>query len=507
MRRVKHQHDRGETVMRVPGWLVVVSIIGWLGVTVVGAAGAFVGARAFVIQAGDAIPLPELRLNTANQPTAVAVEPTALPTATTPPAVAGQPTFTPAPTLVTSPTLPPQDDNALVRGALSRLGPRKITVLLLGIDQRSAVESGDNEYFRTDTMIVLQLDPVRRTAGMLSIPRDLYVEIPGFTASRINTANYLGDANRYPGGGPALAMLTVKEVLGLEVDYYVLVNFDVFTTVVDTVAPSGVEVCVQEPIYDPDYPDEGYGTIEVRFDPGCERMDAERLLQYARTRATQGSDFDRARRQQQVITSIQSEVVSAGGLVNLVTRAPALWTQLSANLRTDMTFEQALDLALVSTTIDPDDIQTGVIDNRYVTFEKDDTNADILIPVPSSISVLIQDTFNPTGDLTRDDLRERAAAESASIAVLNNTTTQGLAGTTRDWLGTQGVSISTIGNTSNPNGADTIIRDYTGNPWTARYLAEVLGIPRERILAGVNSEISADIAILVGPDINALMGG
>jgi polyisoprenyl-teichoic acid--peptidoglycan teichoic acid transferase len=504
---------------QLPGWMVAVGIIGWFLATMACGGAAFVGTRSFVITAGADIPLPAFRA-VAQGPTATSllpIETPILPTTVLETTVPGAATEPPAADLTTvSPTAVPteapavaevpQDDNALVRGAVQRLGPRAITVLLLGIDQRSAVESADTEFFRTDTVIVLRLDPVRRTAGMLSIPRDLYLEIPGFRAGRINTANYLGDSNAYPGGGPALAMETVEELIGIPIDNYVLVNFDVFTTVVDTVAPRGVEVCVQEPIFDPDYPDEAYGFIEVRFDTGCQRLDSERLLQYARTRATQGADFDRARRQQQVITAIQNEVTSAGGLVTLVARAPALWAELAGNLRTDMDFEKAVDVALLATTVDRDNIQMGVIDNLYVTFDTDEQGQQILVPSPSSIAALVQDTFNNQGDLTLDDLRERATQENASITILNNTTIQGLAGRTQTWLSGNGVS-TTTGNAQTPNGADTVIRDYTGKPWTSRYIAAVMGLPRDRILSGTDGATSADIAIVVGPDVEAIIGG
>ncbi len=492
---------------RVPGWLVGLGIIGWALATVACAGGAFLVTRGFVIDAGESFSPPSF--NVAVQPTA-----TPIPTTDTPPTVPDEPDTNPQPSpTATDPTATPANatvtavpsDNALVRGALQRIGPRPVTVLLLGIDQRSAVESADTEFFRTDTMIVLEIDPIRRTAGMLSIPRDLYVPIPGFTPARINTANYQGDANAYPGGGPALAVRTVEETFGLDIDHYVLVNFEVFTTVVNAVAPNGVEVCIQEPIYDPNYPDEGYGFIEVRFDTGCQRLDAERLLQYARTRATQGADFDRARRQQQVITALQREVTSAGGLANLAGRAPLLWSQLSDNLRTDMSLDKALDLALVATTVDRESLQTGVIDNLYVTFDQDESGQQILIPIPSAIAALIQDTFNKEGDLTADELRQRAAQESAEVIILNNTNVGGLAGRTQSWLAGQGVS-ATVGNAQTPNGADTVIRDYTGNPWTTRYIASVMGLSRDRILSGTDGQTAADVAIFVGPDVEALIG-
>src|SRR5204862_5039824 len=120
----------------------------------------------------------------------------------------------------------------------------------------------------------------------------------------INTANSTGDSQGYPGGGPALAMETVHQALGITIDKYILINFDVFITLVQTVAPDGVQVCINQVIDDDHYPDAGLGTIHVHFDPGCQVLDAEHLLQYARTRATAGSDFDRAGRQQDVLRAL-----------------------------------------------------------------------------------------------------------------------------------------------------------------------------------------------------------
>ncbi|MEL7234727.1 MAG: LCP family protein, partial [Chloroflexota bacterium] len=315
--------------MRVPGWIIGIGVVGWLLGTVACSAGAFISARQLQLDSVESgIPLPDLQ-SFANRATAtfppelIAQAPTATP-------VQAEDSAAQAAATISTPQVVPQqpaaeptvlDDNALVRSATRRLGPRSINVLLMGIDQRSAVESADTEFFRTDTMIVVRIDPVRRTVGMISVPRDLYVPIPGFEEARINVANVLGDSGGYPGGGPALAMRTIEDTLGVEIDHYVLVNFDVFLRVVDTVAPNGVEICIPQEIYDPFYPDEGYGFIEVRFEAGCQRLNSTELLQYARTRKTEGSDFDRSRRQQQVILAVQQQVVSAGGITNLVTRA------------------------------------------------------------------------------------------------------------------------------------------------------------------------------------------
>ena len=98
-------------------------------------------------------------------------------------------------------------------------------------------------------MILVNIDPVRKTAGVLSIPRDLWVDIPGVGQGRINQAHREGDVINYPGGGgPALAMETVANNFGVRVDRYLVVNFDLFEKVVDIIAPEGVEVCPTERI-------------------------------------------------------------------------------------------------------------------------------------------------------------------------------------------------------------------------------------------------------------------
>ncbi len=130
-------------------------------------------------------------------------------------------------------------------------GTDRVTVLVMGIDQRS----GDTDTaYRTDSMMLLTLDPVGLTAGMLSIPRDLYVEIPGFPdRDKITTANFKGDAYRLPGGGAQLAMDTVELNMGIRVDYYVRVNFTAFETFIDQIG--GIDVNNPETIDDPLSPD------------------------------------------------------------------------------------------------------------------------------------------------------------------------------------------------------------------------------------------------------------
>lgn len=384
--------------------------------------------------------------------------------------------------------------------------PRQIRILLMGIDQRSATD--DRGPFRTDTMILLNVDPVRKTAGLISLPRDLWVQIPNFQPARINTANYLGDLNAYPGGGgPALAMETVAANFGVRVDKYILINFDVFERTVDILAPNGIEVCVTEVIDDPDYPDAGYGTIPVHFDPGCEFMDSTRLLQYARTRATEGGDFDRARRQQQVLDSIRAHVLSAGGMTTFLTQVPTLWTELSGSYKTNLTIDEIISLGFLMGEIDRENIRFGVIDRNYVQLgESPDGTQKILIPETTLIADLIQRVFYPQNELDIADIKARADLEGAAIYVYNGTDVTGLANAGREWLTGNGFVVTGTGNDTNFPGGNTVIRDYGGtHTWTARYLAEIMGIPQDRIQPGSDGLIAEGVMVVAGDDMQAII--
>lgn len=308
--------------------------------------------------------------------------------------------------------LPPADDNAAEPNpdaesgsadvlsaeadALAQLepwdDPRRVTVLLLGIDQRE----GETGSFPTDTVILLSIDPAGKTAAVLTIPRDLWVEFPGLQEpGKINTAMIRGDQVNYPGGGgPALAMKTVERTLGVPVHYYVVINFEVFTEVIDAIGP--VEVCPPEPIDDNQYPDGSYGTITIHFEAGCQELESERLLQYARTRHG-NSDIDRSRRQQEVIMAVRDRVLSAGGVISLIPRVPALWESVQDNVRTNLSLPEIVRLALVAESISAENIRQGQITFEEVLMQQSPQGEDILVPIATDIRLLVQDLFRPAG--------------------------------------------------------------------------------------------------------------
>lgn len=405
-------------------------------------------------------------------------------------------------------TLPPTPlPTAEPSAGLPRIiDPRQVQILLLGIDQRSA--TGDPGPFRTDTMMLLNINPARKSVGLLSLPRDLWVEIPDFGGARINQANFIGDGNAYPGGGgPALAMETVAANFGLRVDKYLLVNFDVFTAIVDILAPDGVLVNVREWIDDPDYPDDRYGTIHVQFEPGEQRMDAETLLQYARTRATEGGDFDRARRQQQVLDAVRAEVLSAGGIVNFASHAFTLWDALQGNYRTNLELNEIIALLNLAGEIEREDIRYRVIDNFYAYPGLSPQGDQVLYPDFAAIRDLIQETFYAQEQLTPAEMKARADEENPPVYIFNGTNIVGLAGDTRDWLVSKGVRVDDIGNDVTNGRARTEILEYGRYHWTASFLAELMGLPEDRITRGGDGRIAQGVVVALGRDAEEIVSG
>ena len=260
-------------------------------------------------------------------------------------------------------------------------GTERVTILLMGADTRP-VERGRSRP-RTDSIMLLTVNPTTNTAGVLSIPRDLYVEIPGYGLYRVNTAYFLG-------GGP-LAEQTVSYNLGVYIDYYVLVEFDAFETLVDEIG--GIDIYVPYEIYDPTYPDGAYGYDPFYIQAGQHHLDGATALRYARTRYTPGSDFDRSQRQQDVLFAIRERVLSADVLPTLIQRAPGIYATLSNSIETDMTLDEMVRLALLVQNVPRENIRTGAINNEYTSSYITPEGADVLIPNRVRIGPLIADVF------------------------------------------------------------------------------------------------------------------
>jgi LCP family protein required for cell wall assembly len=273
-------------------------------------------------------------------------------------------------------------------------GKRRLTILLMGLDKRPG-EKGTA--FRTDSMIVFSIDPAARSVGLLSIPRDLFVDIPTDTVvrasyglQRVNAAYVIGELAR-PGYGPQLAMQTVQYNLGMRINHYVVFEFGTVIQVIDAVG--GIDIDVPYTINDPAYPNMYFGYDPLYIPAGRIHMNGDLALKYARTRH-QTSDFDRTKRQQQVIMAVRDKILNLGLAPTLIARAPELWNQISQTTRSDLTFEQLLQLALYLKDVPKENIHQGVIDVNYVS-PVNWQGAAVLVPERATIGPLLAKIFGP----------------------------------------------------------------------------------------------------------------
>ena len=374
-------------------------------------------------------------------------------------------------------------------------GASRVTLLVMGLDYRDW-EAGEGAP-RTDTMILLSVDPVTKTAGILSIPRDLWVSMPGFEdPNRINTAYRFGEIYELPGGGPELAMKTVEGVLGLDINYYALIDFFAFEKFIDQLG--GIKVDVEKTIKVD--PIEG-NTIHLKSGPVV--LHGNLALAYARARNTKGGDFDRAERQQKVIMGIRNRILSSNALPTLIGRAPAIYNDLASGIHTNMNLDEAIKLAWLAQQISEENIKRGVIGTDQITFGTSPEGDQVLKPRPEQVRILRDEIFTASGpaspamsDLTPKELMQ---AENARVSVLNGSGAGGLASQTADFLKADGVNLTETGDAPEPYAATTII-SYTGNPYTVRYLVDLMSISPNRIYHRYDPSSPVDIVIYLGYD-------
>lgn len=265
-------------------------------------------------------------------------------------------------------------------------GNDRVNILLLGIDRRP----GEAFVSRTDSMMVISIDPQTDTASILSIPRDLYVQIPGYGQDRINTALVYGAREGDYLDGAALAMQTVSSNLDIPINHFVMVDFGAFVRTIDLL--EGIDVQVPYDINDSMYPDMDYGYDPLFIPAGLQHFDGQTALKYARTRHAD-SDFNRAYRQQQVLFSARSKVLNLG-LPQLLLRAPSLYREVESGIRTDLSLEQILRLAKTVGDIPSENMRNEVLDQDYVTSFRTPGGASVLLLNADAAMPLIQSMFN-----------------------------------------------------------------------------------------------------------------
>ncbi|MEZ4867789.1 MAG: LCP family protein [Caldilineaceae bacterium] len=280
------------------------------------------------------------------------------------------PTATAAPT-EPAPTAMPTTDERLPLN-------RTLNILILGSDRRPSEPN-----WRTDVMMIVALDLQEQRAGIISIPRDVYLDaIPNHRPNRINVLDYLGEQDEPNGGGPKLIMQIIEQRLKISIDHYLRFDFNSFQKAVD--ALGGVQIEVDCPFYDAPAPNQ-----IVKLDPGPHRLSGAEALRYVRHRKI-GGDLDRARRQQRFVWAVRNQILDE----NLLPRIPALYGALVDSIQTDIGIVNALRIVRFALGVKGADVHGFVIAPPNLVTEGWRQGMFVFIPDWPAIADAVQRIFD-----------------------------------------------------------------------------------------------------------------
>jgi len=396
------------------------------------------------------------------------------------------------------------DETALLQTNSERPGYKAldfdepIYFLLTGLDTREWED--DTGPGLTDTILVAFLDTQKMNAGLISIPRDTWVEVPEFGPFKINQAYSLGEAYGYPGGGPGILMETAGNLLNIGIDYYIQVDFEAFVVLVDAVDGVIVDVPERILVWKNAEMNSGMKVLE----PGLHKITGDVALGYVRMRNTSEGDFGRNKRQQEVLVSLQDKLFSRDILPTLLPRLPGLYRDLASNVETNLSLSQLISLAWKVRDIDPRTISTRVINQPLVEAGINDQGQYVLYPEIDQIRTIWNDmqelTATPIPEPTREpSLRKLVQEENARVVVLNATVSAGLASETAEFLKSKGINIIEVGN-SDKFMDQTFIYDYSGNPYTVQLILKKMGYTQSKLFYRSDPSTAADVVIILGAD-------
>jgi len=375
-------------------------------------------------------------------------------------------------------------------GDQAQAGNDLINILLIGSDQRTK-----GPYFRTDTLIIASIRPRDQVVSLISIPRDLFVYIPGWTMQRINTAYLHGEMSKYPAGGAALLKDTILYNLGIRIDNLAIVDFNGFIKIVNVL--DGVDVPLACP-----YTDwraiNPKGNLEnpnnwklYTVGPGVVHMDGEFALWYARSRL-RSNDFDRGRRQQEVLRSIYTKALQ----LDILPRIPELYQQLSEIVKTDIDLNDVLALAPMALKLDAPRIRSYYISSKFVKGWWTPQGASVLLPKREKLEPMLQEAMSPPDNEEDERL-------SIIVEVRNGTKNDDLQTLAAERLHYGGFE-TLYSDQSVDESSKTKLYDLTGGQYPAvgEYILKILGLPAERLQPGDTAGSKAAYVLVVGADYN-----
>jgi LCP family protein required for cell wall assembly len=370
----------------------------------------------------------------------------------------------------------------------SPMEPGVFHVMLLGTDLR-APDKG----WRTDTMILVSVDPGERIVSMVSIPRDLYVAIPGHGKTRINMADDFGEAEHYPGGGPALLRKTLEENLGLTFDRYIRIDFQGFVEMIDLLGGIDVDVACPTELWVPNMKSPGEYLLWRSLPASMQHMDGELALMYSRCRA-HTPVFDRDRRQREVLLAIRNRALELG-LPGLLPKLFQLLDTMKLHVQTDLEPAEIIALAQLMMAMSPYHVNQSVIDLSAAPQWPSADGAWVMRPDRNLVKDLISGRMEPPSWE-----EQTLAAEGVRIAVVNGTTIEGFASQIADHLRSRGYHVVEVGKADRMDYGETTIVSYAGASFTLDRLRQYFGVGEENVRYQPDWLSDVAIRVLVGHD-------
>lgn len=377
-----------------------------------------------------------------------------------------------------------------------------VNILLLGGDD-SLFQDGT---IRTDVMMVVSLNLETRTVSLLNLPRDLFVYVPTPTMARLNTVYGIGEAFGWTDGGFGLLAQTIFYNLGIRVHYYARVNFDGFVDIIDTLG--GVDMAVDcayqdYALIDTEIPEGAYLADEEAglwtLPVGYYRMSGREALWYVRTRNSSRDEFDRGRRQQQLIRSILSEALDSGTIQQL----PTLWDQVTQVVDTNLTLDVMLRLLPIAFELDPAKIVSYSMVRTYHTTpwqppEGPYAGQAVQLPNYQPIHDLLYDFYQPPTST-------RLSLSQSSIAVYNGSPQPDLDLVAVQRLREQGFNAVAYGPAASTDYVDSVVIDQIGDEKDSLStdIGHELNIISENILMQLDTNREADYRVIIGSNYNS----
>lgn len=369
-----------------------------------------------------------------------------------------------------------------------------VNIVLLGSDQD--VDPGDRS-FRTDSMLIVSINRTANVVSMLSLPRDLYVYIPTQGMQRLNTAFGTGEIIGFqPNGGFGLLQQTVLYNFGIPLHYYARISLNGFKTIIDSL--NGIDVAVDCPIKDLRYQGpvtertpEPTEYTDFTLQPGFYHMNGSLALWYSRVRKNT-TDFDRSRRQQQVLRAMWK----TGREQNLAVKVPELWGTIYPLIKTDLTLPDVLSLLPTALSLKPGDIRTFYMQKGYELEHFAAPGADVQIPSSPGFQETLNRFYNPpTGNRTN--------AENFTIEVINGTQAENMDRVAVDRLLWGGFDAVAKGN--GDIAPKTVVYDFTGSakPATLTAMIKALNVKQTAVVSQPDPNRTTDFRVVIGADYNS----